>query len=139
MACSRPTLRPSLPKRCEGDFVLSWWLPTLRAGALPSPRQRVAAACLWLATKLEENPRKLRDVINVFLRMECRREGLPLEVPDYLSKVRRSVIRKRCGNKRRSARLERDVAPARRPAVPAQAPGSQPAGGGGATTAAPEG
>jgi hypothetical protein len=42
--------------------------------------QRVACACLWLATKLEESPRKLRDVLNVFLRMECRREGLPLEV-----------------------------------------------------------
>jgi hypothetical protein len=40
----------------------------------------MACACLWLATKLEESPRKLRDVLNVFLRMECRREGLPLEV-----------------------------------------------------------
>jgi len=43
------------------------------------PVKRVACACLWLATKLEESPRKLRDVLNVFLRMECRREGLPLE------------------------------------------------------------
>lgn len=46
----------------------------------------MACACLWLATKLEESPRKLRDVLNVFLRMECRHEGLPLEVMDYGSR-----------------------------------------------------
>mmetsp|Transcript_325 Transcript_325/g.681 ORF Transcript_325/g.681 Transcript_325/m.681 type:complete len:467 (+) Transcript_325:104-1504(+) len=50
------------------------------------PVKRVASACLWLATKLEESPRKLRDVLNVSLRMECRRENLPVELLDYFSK-----------------------------------------------------
>ncbi|KAM7274490.1 hypothetical protein ACFE04_016356 [Oxalis oulophora] len=46
----------------------------------------VAASCLWLATKLEESPRKARHVILVFHRMECRRENLPIEHLDLFSK-----------------------------------------------------
>ncbi|CAK9143117.1 unnamed protein product [Ilex paraguariensis] len=41
--------------------------------------KRVAASCVWLASKLEESPRKARHVLIVFHRMECRREGLPIE------------------------------------------------------------
>lgn len=50
--------------------------------------QRVAASCVWLASKLEESPRKARQVLVVFHRMECRRENLPIEHLDTSSKVR---------------------------------------------------
>ncbi|KAJ4916669.1 Cyclin-L1-1 [Raphanus sativus] len=46
----------------------------------------VATSCLWLASKLEENPKKARQVIIVFHRMECRRENLPLDHLDLFSK-----------------------------------------------------
>lgn len=46
----------------------------------------VAASSVWLASKLEENPRKARQVIIVFHRMECRREVLPIEHLDLFSK-----------------------------------------------------
>ncbi|XP_044508977.1 cyclin-L1-1-like isoform X2 [Mangifera indica] len=46
----------------------------------------VAASSVWLASKLEESPRKARQVIIVFHRMECRREGLPIEHLDVFSK-----------------------------------------------------
>ncbi|XP_006294176.2 cyclin-L1-1 [Capsella rubella] len=46
----------------------------------------VAASCVWLASKLEENPKKARQVIIVFHRMECRRENLPLDHLDMYSK-----------------------------------------------------
>uniref|UniRef100_A0A803MST1 Cyclin-L1-1 n=1 Tax=Chenopodium quinoa TaxID=63459 RepID=A0A803MST1_CHEQI len=39
--------------------------------------KRVAASCVWLASKLEESPRKARQVLIVFHRMECRRENSP--------------------------------------------------------------
>ncbi|KAJ4967772.1 hypothetical protein NE237_014473 [Protea cynaroides] len=48
--------------------------------------KRVAASCVWLASKLEENPRKAKHVLMVFHRMECRRENLPLEHLDIFSK-----------------------------------------------------
>ncbi|KAK3011145.1 hypothetical protein RJ639_011089, partial [Escallonia herrerae] len=41
--------------------------------------KRVAASCVWLASKLEESPRRARHVLNVFHRMECRRENLLIE------------------------------------------------------------
>ncbi|ESQ54501.1 hypothetical protein EUTSA_v10027406mg, partial [Eutrema salsugineum] len=44
----------------------------------------VAASCLWLASKLEENPKKARQVIIVFHRMECRRENLHIEEDHHL-------------------------------------------------------
>jgi len=53
--------------------------------------QKVAASCVWLASKLEESPRKSRQVIIVFHRMECRRENLPIEFLDLNSKVRNMV------------------------------------------------
>jgi hypothetical protein len=51
--------------------------------------QRVAASCVWLAAKLEEalSPRRTKDVLNVFHRIEQRREGLVPEHLDYYSKV----------------------------------------------------
>ncbi|TYI97492.1 hypothetical protein E1A91_D01G147300v1 [Gossypium mustelinum] len=45
----------------------------------------VAASSLWLASKLEESPRRARQVIIVFHRMECRRENLPIEHLDLYS------------------------------------------------------
>ncbi|PSS26699.1 Cyclin-L1-1 like [Actinidia chinensis var. chinensis] len=48
--------------------------------------KRVAASCVWLASKLEESPRKARQVLTVFHRMECRRENLPVEHLDPFSK-----------------------------------------------------
>lgn len=48
--------------------------------------KRVAASCLWVAAKLEESPKKAQHVLNVFNRMECRRENKPLEVLDPFSK-----------------------------------------------------
>ncbi|MED6138065.1 Cyclin-L1-1 [Stylosanthes scabra] len=48
--------------------------------------KKVAASCVWLASKLEESPRKARQVIIVFHRMECRRENLPVEHLDLYSK-----------------------------------------------------
>ncbi|XP_020241494.1 cyclin-L1-1 [Asparagus officinalis] len=48
--------------------------------------KRVAASCVWLASKLEESPRKAKQVLVVFHRMECRRENLPVEHLDFLSK-----------------------------------------------------
>ncbi|KAK7843301.1 cyclin-l1-1 [Quercus suber] len=41
--------------------------------------KKVAASCLWLASKLEESPRKARQVLIVFHRIECRMENLPIE------------------------------------------------------------
>lgn len=52
----------------------------------------MAASSVWLASKLEESPRKARQVIIVFHRMECRREGLPIEHLDLFSKVRIPVV-----------------------------------------------
>ncbi|XP_021743952.1 cyclin-L1-1-like [Chenopodium quinoa] len=48
--------------------------------------KRVAASCVWLASKLEESPRKARQVLFVFHRMECRRENLPVQHLDLYSK-----------------------------------------------------
>ncbi|KAF3454394.1 hypothetical protein FNV43_RR04841 [Rhamnella rubrinervis] len=48
--------------------------------------KKVAASCVWLASKLEECPRKARQVIIVFHRMECRRENLAIEYLDPFSK-----------------------------------------------------
>lgn len=48
--------------------------------------KRVAASCVWLASKLEESPRRARHILNVFHRMECRRENLPIEHLDAFSK-----------------------------------------------------
>nr|XP_023913992.1 cyclin-L1-1-like isoform X1 [Quercus suber]XP_023913998.1 cyclin-L1-1-like isoform X1 [Quercus suber]POF25830.1 cyclin-l1-1 [Quercus suber] len=41
--------------------------------------KKVAASCVWLASKLEESPMKARQVLIVFHRMECRMENLPIE------------------------------------------------------------
>ena len=49
--------------------------------------QRVAWACCWLATKLEETPRRIRDLLSVFVRIDKRREGKPLTPLDIYSKV----------------------------------------------------
>ncbi|KAA8536921.1 hypothetical protein F0562_029399 [Nyssa sinensis] len=48
--------------------------------------KRVAASCVWLASKLEESPRRARQVLIVLHRMECRRENIPIEHLDPFSK-----------------------------------------------------
>ena len=49
--------------------------------------QRVAWACCWLATKLEETPRRIRDVLSVFYRVDRRREGKSLQCLDIYGQV----------------------------------------------------
>ena len=49
--------------------------------------QRIAAACVFLAAKLEEKQKRSRDVINVFYRMERRRENKTLDLLDPLGRV----------------------------------------------------
>uniref|UniRef100_A0A7N2LP11 B-like cyclin n=1 Tax=Quercus lobata TaxID=97700 RepID=A0A7N2LP11_QUELO len=41
--------------------------------------KKVAASSLWLGSKLEESPRKARQVLIVFHRIGCRMENLPIE------------------------------------------------------------
>ncbi|KAL6507573.1 Cyclin-L1-1 [Orobanche gracilis] len=48
--------------------------------------KKVAASCVWLGSRKEENRIKLRQVIIVFHRMECKRENLPMEHLDLYSK-----------------------------------------------------
>lgn len=48
--------------------------------------KRVAASCVWLASKLEESPRKAKHILMVFHRMECRRESLRIEHLDFSKK-----------------------------------------------------
>lgn len=47
--------------------------------------KQVAASCVWLASKLEEDPRKGKHVVMVFHRMKCRRENLPIRHLDLFS------------------------------------------------------
>lgn len=54
----------------------------------PSP-QSVAAASLYLASKLEEEIRMCRELLSVFYRLERRAQGLPLDPLDIYSQVRR--------------------------------------------------
>jgi hypothetical protein len=56
-------------------------------GSLHFFLQKDAASCVWLASKLEENTRKARQVLIIFHRMECRRENLPIDHLDLYSKV----------------------------------------------------
>ncbi|KAL0037214.1 hypothetical protein WJX79_006696 [Trebouxia sp. C0005] len=37
--------------------------------------KKTAMACVWLATKLEENPRRMREMLSVFYRLDRRRQG----------------------------------------------------------------
>jgi hypothetical protein len=73
-------------------FIIPTYLSNMFLGCA-NILQKVAASCVWLASKLEESPRKSRQVIIVFHRMECRRENLPLEFLDLNSKVRNMVSR----------------------------------------------
>lgn len=61
------------------------FLLSLPATALsPSLPQRVAAASVFLAAKLEEDVKKYRDVVNTFHRLERRREGKSLGFVDQV-------------------------------------------------------
>ena len=42
--------------------------------------QTTAKASIWLASKIEENVRRVRDVINVFNFIENERDGKPTDV-----------------------------------------------------------
>lgn len=76
--------------QCQGHYypVIYCLLYFMNYYAHSVSLQKVAASCVWLASKLEENPRKARQVIIVFHRMECRRENFPMEHLDLYSKVR---------------------------------------------------
>lgn len=50
--------------------------------------QKVAWTCCWFATKLEEMPRRVRDVLAVFYRLQLRRNAEPLKPLDFYSPVR---------------------------------------------------
>jgi hypothetical protein len=70
------------------------------AGHLPAPcasqprvPQDVATTCCWLASKLEEVKRRVRDILSVFHRMSRRREGGSLDPLDVFSKARRLPLR----------------------------------------------
>lgn len=47
----------------------------------------MAASCVWLAAKLEENQRKIREVLQVFNRLERRRANQPLDLLEIASQV----------------------------------------------------
>lgn len=49
--------------------------------------QRVAIAAMWLASKLEEAPKKFRDVLLVFARIDSRAEGRAPELLDPFSQA----------------------------------------------------
>jgi len=76
--------------QCQGHYypVIYCVLYLMNYYAHSVSLQKVAASCVWLASKLEENPRKARQVIIVFHWMECRRENFPMEHLDLYSKVR---------------------------------------------------
>lgn len=48
--------------------------------------KRIAAACVWLASRVGENQIRLREVIDVFQRMECREDKQPVDYLDASSK-----------------------------------------------------
>ena len=43
---------------------------------MPRAPQHIALGALFLATKVEESPRKMRDVLAVFMHLEQKRKGL---------------------------------------------------------------
>ena len=62
-------------------------LPHLEPQSLVLSVQQVAIAATWLASKLEEAPRKFRDVLSVFCRIDRRADGRRLEPLDINSQV----------------------------------------------------
>jgi hypothetical protein len=52
------------------------------------PRQATAVAAVYLAAKLEECPRRARDVINVAHYLAATRQGVPYEPMDLYGPVR---------------------------------------------------
>ncbi|KAI5396317.1 Cyclin-L1-1 [Lathyrus oleraceus] len=51
------------------------------------PQAVMAPGSVWLASKLEVNPRKARQVLIIFHKMECKRENLPIDHLDLYSKI----------------------------------------------------
>lgn len=51
----------------------------------------VAMGCLFLACKIEEHPKRPRELVFVFHRMALRRKGLPPEILDCVGKVREVI------------------------------------------------
>lgn len=49
--------------------------------------QKAAMACTWLATKLEEAPRVIKQILSVFYRLDRRRQGKSLPPLDTSSMV----------------------------------------------------
>ena len=78
----------SLKEQCQGlilSLLISINIVYFYYNILPllSFWQRVAASCIWLASKLEENIRSVRQVLKAFHKME----NLPTELFDVSSKV----------------------------------------------------
>nr|POE76497.1 isoform 2 of cyclin-l1-1 [Quercus suber] len=63
----------------ESGYTVETVFDGSKLGSLPLFLYKVAANYLWLASKLEESPRKARQVLNVFHKIECRMENLPIE------------------------------------------------------------
>ncbi|CAL8172579.1 unnamed protein product [Prunus armeniaca] len=80
------TIPPTLHgKRIAIDIILTLQLiikpqAVMATGQVLFHHFYFAASCLWLASKLEECPKKARQVIIVFHRMECRRGTYPLSL-----------------------------------------------------------
>ena len=66
-------LKASQAVACTGQTLLHRFF--CKRSTRQFPLDRVAATCVFLACKLEENSRKLRDVVNVFLRMVQREKA----------------------------------------------------------------
>ena len=77
-------LKASQQVACTGQVLLHRFYA--KRSMVKFDVRRVAATSVFLACKLEECPRKLRDVVNVFHRMSRRREKKPLTHLEYFSK-----------------------------------------------------
>ena len=77
-------LKASQQVACTGQVLLHRFYA--KRSMVKFDVRRVAATAVFLACKLEECPRKLRDVVNVFHRMSRRRERKPLTHLEYFSK-----------------------------------------------------
>jgi len=59
-----------------------------RLGSACADAQSVAMASIYLASKIDECPRRARDVVNVAHYISLTRQGLPYEPMDFYGGVR---------------------------------------------------
>jgi hypothetical protein len=48
--------------------------------------QSIAISCIFLSAKVEESPKKVRDVINVYYHLTLKRDGIPKPDPIDITK-----------------------------------------------------